>query len=399
LATKVKLLFYAKNTDQTPNQTISMVKAKRGVWTTTVYGNFNGSLYQYAVTNAGTTNLVLDPYARSMAAFNSASSDTVGKGAVVDLNSTNPRGWERDSYVKLKDPEDAIIYEMSVQDFTSAANSTVPSDLRGTYLGFIQKIPYLKALGITHVQLMPVQNWYYGNESDRSFEDNHDSSANYNWGYDPHNYNSPEGWYSTNPTNPKIRIRELKQLIQALHQAGIGVVLDVVYNHTATTAILENLVPNNYYRHDSSGAFTNGSGCGNDTASERTMWRKFMVESTAYWTKEYHIDGFRFDLAALHDDATMRQIATNCRAINPSIVLHCEGWDLGTPDLKQRYTKGGGDDSYYKRSCLLMDHAVGMFSDGMRDGIMQTSYANPADGTFIQAKRSDEAVVYSPKKP
>ncbi|MGE5583788.1 MAG: pullulanase-associated domain-containing protein, partial [Bacillota bacterium] len=330
LATDVKLLLYSKGDDLNPGRTVQMYRGEQGVWQTAVCGDLSGKFYQYAVTNGGVTKVVLDPYARSMAAFNSDGPDKTGKGAVISLPKTDPAGWERDSYVKLKAQEDAIIYEMSVRDFTIAQNSGVEPDLRGTYLGFIRKIPYLKSLGVTHVQLMPVQNWYYGDENNRAFENTHDSPANYNWGYDPHNYNTPEGWYSTNPSNPYARIKELKSLIQALHKAGIGVVLDVVYNHTATTDILENIVPNYYYRRNPDGSFTAGSGCGNDTASERFMWRKFMVESTAYWVKEYHIDGFRFDLASLHDDTTMKRVAAACRSINPFIELHCEGWDLGT---------------------------------------------------------------------
>lgn len=393
LALDVKLLVYQKGEDVKPLARFEMKQGEKGVWSVKASGDLAGKFYQYVVNNGGQYKMVLDPYARSMAAFNSDGLDKVGKAAIIDLSKTTPQGWAGDRYVTLKAQEDAIIYETSVRDFTIAANSGVSPELRGTYRGFIAKIPYLKELGITHVQLLPVQNWYYGNESNRQFEAEAGPPANYNWGYDPHNYNTPEGWYSTNPQDPYARVRELKELIQALHSQGIGVVLDVVYNHTANTNILEDIVPNYYYRRDARGSFTSGSGCGNDTASERAMWRKFMIESCTYWVKEYHVDGFRFDLAGLHDDETMKQVAAACRAINPSIELHCEGWDLGTLPYAIRYTKGGGPVDNFKRSCLTMDHAIGMFSDGIRDGILQTSYTDLRGGSFIQRQQNDEAKI------
>jgi pullulanase len=389
LATEVRLLLYVRGDDPEPAASFRMAKKEKGVWSVAVPGDLSGKFYQFGVTNFGKTCRVLDPYARSMAAFDSAGADPVGKGAVVDLSRTNPAAWADDRPVTVANQEDVIIYEMSVRDFTSAANSGVDSRLRGTYLGFIQKIPHLKELGITHVQLLPVQNWYYGNERDREYEDSHDSPANYNWGYDPHNYNTPEGWYATDPENPYCRIRELKELIQALHRAGIGVILDVVYNHTARTEILEDIVPNYYYRRYPDGSYTSCSGCGNDTASEREMWHKFMVESVAYWMKEYHVDGFRFDLAGLHDETTMKAAAAVCRSLNPSVTLHCEGWDMGTLPLQDRYTKAGEADGRSRSSCLEMEHAVSMFCDGLRDGILQPSYIDLAGGAFVQRQRDD----------
>jgi pullulanase len=389
LATEVKLLLFGQGDDLEPAASLQMDKQNEGVWTVAVPGDLSGKFYQFAVANFGKTRRILDPYARSMAAFDSGGSDPVGKGAVVDLDRTHPVGWEVDRPIKVENQEDVIIYEMSVRDFTIAANSGVEPRLRGTYQGFIQKIPHLQELGITHVQLLPVQNWYYGNERNREYEATHDSPANYNWGYDPHNYNTPEGWYATDPENPYTRIKELKQLICALHQAGIGVILDVVYNHTARTEILEDIVPNYYYRHYTDGSFTTGSGCGNDTASERAMWRKFMVESATYWMKEYHVDGFRFDLAGLHDETTLKEVAAVCRSLNPSVTLHCEGWDMGTLPLKERYTKGGEEDGESRGSCLEMEHGISMFNDGFRDGILQPSYVDLTGGAFVQGQRDD----------
>lgn len=383
LASDVKLLLFNKADAQNADTTVPMVKSVEGVWSVTVQGNLVGKFYQYAVTNAGVTKAVLDPYARSMAEFNSNGADKVGKGAIVDLAKTNPTGWEKDKYVSVKDQEDVIIYEMSVRDFTIAANSGVAAEKRGTYLGFIQKIPHLKELGVTHVQLMPIQNFYYGNEVDKAFENKGSAGeANYNWGYDPHNYNTPEGWYSTNPNDPQLRINEVKQLVKALHDAGIGVIMDVVYNHTANTSILEDIVPNYYYRRNDKGNFTSGSGCGNDTASERTMWRKFMVESTKYWVQEYHIDGFRFDLMGLHDETTMKEIAKTIRAVNPSATILGEGWDMGTLPEPDRYIKAGTTN----HSLVEMEHAIAVFNDTLRDAMKHGFYASPLnEGTFIQA--------------
>ncbi|AZR74890.1 type I pullulanase [Anoxybacter fermentans] len=383
VATDVKLLLFEDGKALEPDQTIDMVRGEKGVWTVTVEGDLLGKFYQYAVTNGGKTKRVLDPYARSMAGFDSNGPDKVGKGAIVDLDRTDPEGWENDTYVKLKDQEDVIIYEISVRDFTIAENSGVSPEKRGTYVGFIEKIPHLVELGITHVQLQPVQNFYYGNEYDRSFENKGSAGeANYNWGYDPHNYNTPEGWYSLNPDDPHLRIKELKQLIKALHDAGIGVILDVVYNHTAKTDIFEDIVPNYYYRRNANGNFTSGSGCGNDTASERKMWRKFMIESTKYWVEEYHVDGFRFDLMGLHDETTMHKIAETLRAINPDIVLHGEGWNMGTLPETERYIKA----SPVNHSLLEMEHAIAVFNDTLRDAMKHEYFASPLpEGAFLQA--------------
>ncbi|HOQ24772.1 MAG TPA: type I pullulanase [Bacillota bacterium] len=386
-----------------PEETVSITQAMTkdpatGVWSTTVSGNLKNKFYQYKVTHGTRSKMVLDPYAKSMAAFNSDSDDKVGKAAIIDLADTNPPGWAKDKYIHVQDQEDVIIYEVSVRDFTIHKSSGVDEELRGTYLGFIKKIPHLKKLGVTHVQLMPVLNWYYGNEKNKAFEKtptpdlNKDHSdtygANYNWGYDPHNYFTPEGWYATDPKVPTVRIRELKQLIQALHKAGIGVILDVVYNHTAITDTFEDIVPYYYYRRNPDGSFTSGSGCGNDTASERSMFRKLMIDSATYWVEEFHVDGFRFDLQGLHDRETMQQLAAAVRAINPSINLHGEGWDMGTLPVDQRYTKFTGGGGWAARE---MEHAIAHFSDGFRDGVIQPSAFDPwYRGGFVQRDGGDD---------
>lgn len=383
IASNVELLLYDDGFALEPTKVIAMEYRAEGVWSIQVEGDLLNKFYQYAITNSGERKIALDPYAKSMAAFDSNGNDPIGKAAIVDLSQTNPTGWEADQYVDIKDQEDVIIYEISVRDFTISESSNVTSELKGTYLGFIEKIPYLVEMGVTHVQIMPVQNFYYGNEMDRTFEiRGSEGEANYNWGYDPHNYNTPEGWFATDPTQPHVRIQELKQMIKALHDAGIGVILDVVYNHTAKTDYFENLVPGYYYRYNVNGTYTSGSGCGNDTASEREMWRKFMLDSTKYWVEEYHIDGFRFDLMGLHDEKTMQEIAETLREINPSVELHGEGWNLGTLPESDRYIKSGGEN----KSTTEMEHAIAVFNDTIRDAMIQEYYASPiSEGGFIQA--------------
>lgn len=397
LADEVQLLLFSSNASSTPSSVIPLAKGEHGVWNCKVSGNLDGQLYQYQVTHGQTVKRVLDPYAVSMADFDSGGADTVGKAAVINLAKTNPADWERDRFIKLENPEDAIIYEVHLRDFTIADRS-IPAAKRGTYEGFIAKIPYLKRLGITHVQLQPVQNWYYGKESDRSYESGMATdNSNYNWGYDPHNYFTPEGWFASDSADPYARVRELKRLIRELHKAGIGVVLDVVYNHTAVSDIFEDIVPNYYYRRNDDGTFTNGSGCGNDTASERAMFRKLMIDSATYWVREYHVDGFRFDLMGLHDIPTMKELSLACRAINPFIELHGEGWDLGTLPLHDRYIKGGGSEDDHHRALLEIPHGIAMFSDGMRDGLIQENYQSATKGGFVQNdtryERDHEAYV------
>lgn len=394
LASKVMLKIYEEGDSLAPYIVKDLEKGEKGVWSITVKGDLAGKFYQYNVVNNGEMKNVLDPYAKSMAAFNSNSAEKVGRAAIVDLASTDPEGWEDDTYVNLEDQEDVVIYEMSVRDFTISDDSGVAEDKKGTYLGFIEKIPHLKELGITHVQLMPVVNFYYGNELDKSFENiGSAGEANYNWGYDPHNYFTPEGWYSLAPDDPHARIKELKTLIKALHDAGIGVVLDVVYNHTAKTSIFEDIVPGYYYRQNPDGSFTNGSGCGNDTASERAMMRKLIIDSTTYWVKEYHVDGFRFDLMGLHDETTMARMAKAVRSINPDAELHGEGWNMNTAlPVEDRYIKG--DNNSGQRSLLEYDDVAAVFSDTIRDGIIQPSAFAPAEeGGFVQGVKGNEIKI------
>ncbi|GAB6137556.1 type I pullulanase [Halanaerobaculum tunisiense] len=391
-ATQVELeLFMAGFTD-TPEEVIPLTKQENGVWEVVVEEDLAGKFYTYRVTNGKQSQRVLDPYAKSMAGFN-MDRDKLGKGAVVNLNQTDPEGWATDGYIALDKPQDAIIYEMSVRDFTIAESSGVASEKRGTYLGFIDKIAHLKELGVTHVQLMPILKFHYGNEYNTEFEavsDDLEGEYNYNWGYDPHNYFTPEGWYSLQPSQPHIRIKEVKKLIQALHEAGIGVILDVVYNHTADTATFEDIVPYYYYRRHDDGSLTNGSGCGNDTASKREMMRKLIIDSTTYWTEEYHVDGFRFDLMGLHDETTVTKVAQEVRKINPAAMIYGEGWNLGTLSPEQKYVKADGE----KRSLLKFSSAPGVFNDTIRDGIKHSHFGSSLEeGGFIQQEVDNQKLI------
>ena len=372
-----------------------LTKSESGVWIRKVEGDLKGKYYHYIVNNSGNKQKALDPYAKSMSGFD-FSEDHLAKGAIIDLEDTDPNNWKDDGYVNLESDCNVVIYEMSVRDFTISSNSEVEADKRGTYLGFIDKISHLKELGITHVQLMPVLNFYFGNEYKQDFEDireiEDEAKMNYNWGYDPHNYFTPEGWYSSNPGNPEARVRELKELIKALHEADIGVILDVVYNHTAITDIFETIVPAYYYRRHADNSLTNGSGCGNDTASEREMMRKLIIDSTTYWTDEYHVDGFRFDLMGLHDEKTIKRMAKEVRKINPDAVLLGEGWNLGTLSAEEKYVKAAGE----KRSLLRVDSGPAVFNDGIRDALKQNHFGgNLEDGGFLQGFVNSKSLIRS----
>jgi secreted pullulanase len=300
-----------------------------GVWEATVAAVPAGQLYQYAMGGGR----ALDPYAPSMTQFDS-SRQSVGMGAVLDVASMrplDPATGEETDFVPFDRPpgyqqrEDAVIYEVHVRDFTIGID---PADLEnppGTYRAFAERLEHLVDLGATHVQLLPVLAYYYGDESERAtVEDVPDTTDNnYNWGYDPQGYFAPEGMYSADPTDPILRVRELKTLVNEAHRLGLGVILDVVYNHTASTAILGTLAPGYYYRG------SNYSGVGNDTASERRMMRRLIVDSVRHWALHYRVDGFRFDLMGLHDSITMQEAHAAASAVNPNVLLIGEGWRMG----------------------------------------------------------------------
>lgn len=369
LATKVQARLWEKSiasigTTAPANHVVDLVKnLNDGVWTG-VFGakDPDGFFYDYLVTSSKGERAALDPYARSMDVYRNEGG--AGRGAIT--NPANPRGlpqggWQGAVDHTLNQRVDAIIYEIHVRDFTISPDSGVTPALKGTYLGFIEKLPYLKDLGITHVQLLPVNNFYYTDESNRKYEDSGTTSNNnYNWGYDPHSYFSPEGWFSTDPTDPYVRNRELKTLIREIHKAGMGVIMDVVYNHMANTNLLEDLVPGYYFRRNTNGTFTNSSGVGNDFNSTAGMARRLVQDSIYHWVTEYNVDGFRFDLMGLIDTDTILGAYDRVRALpgKDDILFQGEGWKMyngpeGTSGMDQNF--------------MTSTNSVAVFNDEIRN--------------------------------
>ena len=360
-ASKVVLnLFSAGNGGETIAN-VEMVKGEKGVWSYTQENCGHGTYYTYTVTTSVGTQEATDPYAK-------AAGVNGNRSMVVDLSLTDPMGWESDKVVELESYTDAVIWEIHVRDFS---NKIPSSQYKGKYLAFTERglvneqgvsvgIDYLLELGITHVHLLPVYDYATVDES------NPDSS--FNWGYDPKNYNVPEGSYSTDPYNGEVRIMEFKQMVQALHNVGIGVIMDVVYNHTYDgNASFNKIVPYYYYRFNADGSNVSASGCGNDTASERYMFGKFMVDSVTYWATEYNLDGFRFNLMGLHDLETMDEVEKAVHAVNPDAIIYGEGWTMGAT------VDGSAQANQSNISQIVPSEgaagSVAVFNDAIRDGL------------------------------
>lgn len=352
-----------------------------GVWSVTINGDLLNKYYTYSVTHGKTTKETADVYAKACGVNGQRS-------MVVDLSTTNPDGWENDKHVLVQNQTDASVWEISVADFSSSESSGVSEANRGKFLAFTEGgttvngvqgasstcIDYLKKLGVKYVQIMPFYDFGSVDESKNIMDQ-------YNWGYDPVNYNCPEGSYSTNPKKGEVRIKECKQMIQALHNAGIGVIMDVVYNHTYTSdSWFQRTVPNYYYRMNSDGTFSNGSGCSNDTASEHLMFRKYMIDSVTYWASEYHIDGFRFDLMGLHDVTTMNTIRSALDNLyadgsGSQILMYGEAWDMAT-------NCDEGTLLASQKNLKQLSDRIGAFDDTIRDAIKGST--GGTDGAFIQ---------------
>lgn len=365
-ASKVKVCLYGNNGRDyncSPYKIIEMNKSECGTWIVDIEGDLDGEYYNYLVTIDNIENEVVDPYAKAVGVNGN-------RGMVVDLESTNPEGWSLQNRPILKKPTDAIIYEIHIRDFSIDENSGISIYYKGKYRGMCEKgtkllnsnirtgIDNLKELGINVVHLLPVFDYKSIDESKLEY-------PQYNWGYDPQNYNVPEGSYSSDPFNSKVRIREFKDMIMNFHNSGINVVMDVVYNHTADTenSNFNYIVPGYYYRKNNDGNFSNASQCGNEIASERYMVRKFIVDSLCYWIKEYKIDGFRFDLMGIHDIETMKIIRRKLDEIDKSILIYGEGWKAGSSPLKD-------DILALKNNILKFDNLqIAAFSDDIRDGI------------------------------
>lgn len=352
-----------------------------GVWSVTINGDLLNKYYTYSVTHGKTTKETADVYAKACGVNGQRS-------MVVDLSTTNPDGWENDKHVLVQNQTDASVWEISVADFSSSESSGVSEANRGKYLAFTEEgttvngvqgasstcVDYLKKLGVKYVQIMPFYDFGSVDESKNIMDQ-------YNWGYDPVNYNCPEGSYSTNPKKGEVRIKECKQMIQALHNAGIGVIMDVVYNHTYTSdSWFQRTVPNYYYRMNNDGTFSNGSGCSNDTASEHLMFRNYMIDSVTYWASEYHIDGFRFDLMGLHDVTTMNSIRTALDNLyadgsGSQILMYGEAWDMAT-------NCDDGTVLASQKNLKQLSDRIGAFDDTIRDAIKGST--GGTDGAFVQ---------------
>ncbi len=370
-ASKVLINFYEKGSGDNKIESKPMVKDVQGTWVYTAEGDWKDVYYTYSATVDGKTAEAVDPYARTTGVNGK-------RGMVVDLASTNPEGFEKDEKPAFVNMTDAVIYELQVRDLSSDKSSGIKN--KGKFLGLTETgtvnqdemptgLDYMKELGITHLHLMPVYDYASVDETKEN---------QYNWGYDPLNYNVPEGSYSTNPEDGNVRVNEYKQMVQTLHKNNIRVVMDVVYNHTYNVdgSNFQKLVPDYYYRK-SGDSYSNGSGCGNETATERSMMRKFIVDSVVYWAKEYHIDGFRFDLMGVLDIETMNQVRQALDEIDPSILIYGEGWT-------------GGESSYEESDRVVKANiskvsGVAAFSDDFRDGLKGNVF-DEFDTGFISGK-------------
>lgn len=383
-AEKAELIVYKEGTGGDALHTFEMMKSKGGTWVAVLRGEHKGRFYTFRIQAGGQwLNEVPDPYAKAVGVN--------GKRAmVIDLNDTDPDGWKVDKGPGLKNPTDAIIYELHIRDASIARNSGITN--KGKFLGLTQKgttnndglatgLDHLKELGITHVHLLPFYDFL-------SVDETKLDQPQYNWGYEPLNYNVPEGSYATDPYDGVTRIKETKELVKTFHANGLNVVMDVVYNHTMLTedSYFNQLVPDYYYRQTSDGKFSNATACGNETASERPMMRKFMIESLKYWVNEYHIDGFRFDLMGVHDIETMNSIARELRKIKPGILLYGEGWTAGTSPLPE------SKRALKKYAYKLDDIAV--FSDDIRDGIKGSVFVNEEKGFASGRPGMEESIKF-----
>ena len=377
-AGEVILNLFEKGDGGEAYERIPMTRGEKGVWSAASTCG-HGTYYTYTVTTAAGTQEAVDPYAKAVGVNGD-------RGMVIDLASTDPADFGNDAYYQnLNAYNEAVIWEVHVRDFS---NRIEGSQYPGKYLAFTETglknasgeavgMDYLKDLGVTHIHFQPIYDYATVDESS--------DEAQFNWGYDPKNYNAPEGSYSTDPFHGEVRVNELKQMVQAIHRNGMAVVMDVVYNHTYDiNSCLNKVVPNYYYRYNANGAPSNGSGCGNETASDRVMFRKYMVDSVSYWAKEYHIDGFRFDLMALHDVETMQAIEEAVHAINPKAILYGEGWTGGTTELWDSFQANQVNISKILPSGEGIG-SVAVFNDAIRDGL-KGSVFDAKDQGYINGK-------------
>lgn len=383
-AEEVTLRLFKTGNDSNSFETFSLESAKSGIWQKNLTKDLDGIYYTYQVKiNGRWLEETPGMYAKAVGVNGN-------RAMVLDLNATNPDKWEKDKGPVISHLNKAIIYELQIRDLTIHPESG--SSLPGSYLGLVEEgtkgtgnistgIDHLKELGITHVHLLPTFDHY-------SIDETNLDTPQYNWGYDPQNYNVPEGSFSSDPFNAAVRIKEFKQMVKAFHDNDIGVILDVAYNHTGKTeeANFNQEAPGYYYRHWKDGSYADAAACGNETASERAMMQKFIIESVTYWTKEYHVDGFRIDLMGIHDITTMNKISDAVKKINPDALLYGEGWtakDSPLPEEKRALKKH-----------MKQLPQIAAFSDDIRDGIKGSVFEDESTGFISGAKNTEESIKF-----
>ncbi len=383
-AQDARLRLYDTDERGTEAHSVTDMDEVDGAWTVTIDGDLDGTYYTFEIKQNGRwLGEATDIYATAVG--------TNGlRGQVVDVLETDPEGWADDRSPPFDHPTDAVLYELHVRDFSIDPSSGI--EHKGKFLGLTERgtttprgdttgLDYLVELGVTHVHLLPSFDFM-------SVDESRPDSAQYNWGYDPQNYNVPEGSYSTDPADGKVRIREFKQMVQALHRAGIRVIMDVVYNHTGRTenSNFQLLIPDYFYRFAADGSFSNASACGNEIASERPMVRKFIRESLEYWVDEYHVDGFRFDLMGIHDIPTMNEISESLHGIDSTILLYGEGWKAGDSPLSDSVLALKKNTPQLRR--------VAAFSDDVRDALKGSVFDVEERGFVSGAENRAESVRF-----
>ncbi len=377
-----EVLIYPTDRNSAAVDSLVMTRGDKGVWRASVPEKLYGRFYTFRIKYDGKW------LAETPGVWAKALGTNGERAAIIDFDATDPEGWATDKGPAIKSINDAVLYEMHHRDFSVHPSSGIVN--KGKFLALTEEgtvssagdktgIDHLKELGITHVHILPSYDF-------NSVDETQLPSNRYNWGYDPVNYNAPEGSYSTNPADPEARIREMKEMVKSLHDAGIGVVMDVVYNHTALNddSNFSLTAPGYYYRHRPDGSYSDASGCGNETASEREQMRNFIVNSVKYWAKEYHIDGFRFDLMAIHDTTTMNDVVKVLKEVNPDIFVYGEGWTAGDSPLPV-------GERALKDNVSAMP-GVAVFSDDIRDAV-KGHYSDARDRGFATGKPGNEETV------
>lgn len=369
-ADRAQLSLYAASEGSEAEERIDMEPGEAGSWHAAVERDLKGKFYTFRIETDGHW------LAETPGIWAAAVGVNGDRAAVIDLRETDPGGWDDDPRPEQKMYSDAILYELHHRDFTIAPDSGV--EHKGKFLALTEQgtrspegqptgLDHLRELGVTHIHILP--SFDYSTVDETRLGDN-----TYNWGYDPKNYNVPEGSYSTDPADPAVRIREFKRMVQALHRNGMRVVLDVVYNHTATVegSAFTLTAPGYFYRHNADGSYSDASGCGNETASEREMMRRYIVESVKYWAREYHIDGFRFDLMGIHDIETMNRVRSELSAIDPTVFIYGEGWLAADSPLPE--------DRRAVRDSVGRMEGIAVFCDDFRDGVRGSTFDEHAAG-------------------